>query len=120
MRRTSLAIVGAIAAVGAAVLAGPTLAARQAPQAMTDKVTMKEFKFTFLPRSVRKGVVTFSLRNTGRLPHDFKINGKKSRMIAPGKTGTLRVTFARAGTYAYLCTVPGHAAGGMKGRLRVS
>jgi uncharacterized cupredoxin-like copper-binding protein len=113
-------IVATIAAFGAAVIAGPTFAARQAPQAMTDRVTMKEFKFTFVPRTVRKGVVTFTLKNTGRLPHDLKIAGKKSRLIAPGKTGTLRVTFAKAGRYAYLCTVPGHAAGGMKGRLTVS
>jgi uncharacterized cupredoxin-like copper-binding protein len=118
--RTSLVIVATIAAVGAAVAAGPTLAARQSSQAMTDNVTMKEFKFTFLPRTVRKGVVTFKLKNTGKLPHDLKIAGKKSKMIAPGKTGLLRVTFAKAGTFAYLCTVPGHAAGGMKGKLRVS
>jgi uncharacterized cupredoxin-like copper-binding protein len=118
--RTSLAIVATIVAFGAAVVAGPTLAAPQAPQAMTDNVTMKEFKFTFVPRTVRKGVVTFRLKNTGRLSHDLKIAGKKSKMIAPGKTGLLRVTFARAGSFAYVCTVPGHAAGGMKGKLRVT
>ena len=30
------------------------------------------------------------------------------------------VTFAKAGTYEYLCTIPGHAAGGMKGLLKVT
>jgi uncharacterized cupredoxin-like copper-binding protein len=30
------------------------------------------------------------------------------------------VTFLRSGTYEYLCTVPGHAAGGMKGLIKVS
>jgi uncharacterized cupredoxin-like copper-binding protein len=30
------------------------------------------------------------------------------------------VTFSKAGTYPYLCTVPGHAAAGMKGVLRVA
>jgi uncharacterized cupredoxin-like copper-binding protein len=117
--RTSLAIVSTIVALVAVVAAGPTLAARQSGQAMTDAVTMKEFKFTFVPKTVKKGVVTFKLKNTGKLPHDLKIAGKTSKLIAPGKTGTLKVTFKKATSYAYLCTVPGHAAGGMKGKLRV-
>ena len=29
------------------------------------------------------------------------------------------MTFTAPGTYEYLCTVPGHAAGGMKGLLTV-
>jgi uncharacterized cupredoxin-like copper-binding protein len=33
---------------------------------------------------------------------------------------TLPYTFAKPGTYEYLCTVPGHAAAGMKGDLKVS
>jgi uncharacterized cupredoxin-like copper-binding protein len=53
------------------------------------------------------------------ISHDFKIAGKKTPLLAKGKSGTLRVTFAKAGRYAFLCTVPGHAAGGMKGILTV-
>ena len=68
---------------------------------------------------VPRGVVTFKLVNKGALPHDLKIAGKKSKMIGPGKTGLLRVTLT-AGGKKYLCTVPGHAAGGMKGTLRVT
>jgi len=30
------------------------------------------------------------------------------------------VTISKAGSYPYLCTVPGHAAAGMKGVLRVA
>ena len=36
----------------------------------------------------------------------------------PGKTGVLVVTLKK-GRYPYLCTVPGHAAAGMKGVLTV-
>jgi uncharacterized cupredoxin-like copper-binding protein len=32
----------------------------------------------------------------------------------------LRVVFRKAGRYRYLCTVPGHAAAGLKGVLRVA
>jgi plastocyanin len=120
VRRTSLAIVSTMVAFVAAVAAGPTLAARSSAQATTVRTTMKEFKFVLSTKTVRKGTVTFRLRNTGRLPHDFKIAGKKSKLIAPGKTGLLTVTFRKAGSYAYLCTVAGHAAAGMKGKLRVT
>ena len=52
--------------------------------------------------------------------HDFKINGKKTPRIAGGKSATITVKFAKAGKFPYLCTVPGHAAAGMKGSFTVS
>jgi uncharacterized cupredoxin-like copper-binding protein len=57
--------------------------------------------------------------NKGHVPHDFKINGKKTPLVAPGKSATLKVTFTKARKYPYLCTVPGHAASGMKGTFTV-
>ena len=41
-------------------------------------------------------------------------------MLAPGSETSLTVTFTKPGTYRYLCTVPGHAAAGMKGDLKVT
>ena len=86
----------------------------------TVTVTMKEFKFALSRRSVPIGTVVFKLVNRGKLAHDFKIAGKKSALIKPGATGSLRVTFSKAGRYPYTCTVPGHTAGGMKGVLTVT
>ncbi len=40
-------------------------------------------------------------------------------LIQPGQTTKLAVTFAKAGSYSYLCTVPGHAEAGMKGTFTV-
>ena len=40
-------------------------------------------------------------------------------LIKAGKTTTLKVTFAKAGKFPFLCTVPSHAAAGMKGTLTV-
>ena len=40
--------------------------------------------------------------------------------LGKGQTDTLRVSVLKAGNYEYLCTVPGHAAGGMKGILKVT
>ena len=47
------------------------------------------------------------------------VGTKKTPTIAPGKSTTLTVTFAGKGLVAYLCTLPGHAPGGMKGSFAV-
>jgi uncharacterized cupredoxin-like copper-binding protein len=78
-----------------------------------------EFRFTLSKRTVAKGAVTFKVANRGKVAHDFKILGKKTKRLAVGKTATLRATFRKAGKYAFLCTLPGHAAAGMKGTLTV-
>ena len=79
-----------------------------------------EFKFTLSPKTVAHGTVTFKVTNKGMLPHDFKIAGKKTKLLSPGQSQTLKITFTKAGKYSYLCTVSGHAAAGMKGTLTVT
>lgn len=78
-----------------------------------------EFRFTLSKKSVPKGAVTFKVTNRGSTSHDFKINGKKTKTLSAGKSASLPVTFKKAGKYAFLCTLPGHAAAGMKGTLTV-
>lgn len=78
-----------------------------------------EFRFTLSTKTVPKGSVTFKVTNKGSITHDFTINGKKTPNLAPGKSATLTVTFKKAGNYPYKCGVPGHAAAGMKGVLKV-
>lgn len=98
----------------------PVASTKATPQsAATVTVTMKEFKFVLSKRTVPRGAVTFKLVNKGALAHDFKIAGKKSKMVGRGKTVLFRVTLTK-GSKPYLCTVPGHAAGGMKGTLKVT
>ena len=75
-----------------------------------------ELRFTVLPKTFAKGLTTFKVTNKGKLSHDFKIAGKKTVLLKPGKTVLLKVTL-KAGKFTYLCTVPGHAAAGMKGTL---
>jgi uncharacterized cupredoxin-like copper-binding protein len=79
-----------------------------------------ELRFTLSKSNVPKGQVTLAVTNKGELQHDFKIAGKKIPLLSPGKRASLKVTFAKAGRYPYLCTVSGHAAGGMKGTLSVN
>jgi plastocyanin len=116
MTRITLALGVALAAL---VAAAPVAARPSAAAATTVTVTMKEFKFTLSKTRVTHGVVTFKLVNRGKLPHDFSIAGKKSKLIGKGKTGTLKVTL-KAGKLAYKCTVAGHAKLGMKGTLTVT
>jgi len=79
-----------------------------------------EFFLRLSTKSIPKpGKVTFTFTNIGHVAHDFKIDGKVTPLIQPGQTTKLAVTFTKAGTYPYLCTVPGHAEAGMKGSFTV-
>jgi uncharacterized cupredoxin-like copper-binding protein len=82
-----------------------------------------EFRFTLNKKTVTKGVtaltVSFKVTNKGAIAHDFKIAGKKTKSLAAGKTQTIAVRFTKKGKFAYMCTLPGHAAGGMKGIFTV-
>ena len=117
---------GASVVLASLALAVPLVgnAASTAParkHATTVKVTAgkpTEFHFTLSKKSVPAGPITFTIANKGKLAHDFKIAGKKSKMIQPGKSTTLKVTLKK-GKAKYLCTVPGHAAAGMRGTLTV-
>jgi uncharacterized cupredoxin-like copper-binding protein len=86
--------------------------------AATVTVTATEFSFRLSKASVPHGNVVFKVANTGKVAHDFSIGGKTSSLVAPGKSTTLTVTLA-AGKLLYVCTVPGHAAAGMKGSLTI-
>jgi uncharacterized cupredoxin-like copper-binding protein len=84
-------------------------------------VTMSEYKFKLSrSKNIPLGTVVFKLVNKGKIPHNFKINGKTSKLVAPGKTGSLTVIFKKKGSFAYQCTVTGHAKLGMKGTLGIA
>jgi uncharacterized cupredoxin-like copper-binding protein len=100
------------------VVAGPALGARSHATGTAVTVTATEFHFKFSKTSVPHGSVTFTVVNKGHVSHDFKIGGKKTPLIKPGKSAKLTVTLKK-GKAAYTCTVPGHAAAGMKGSLTV-
>ena len=115
----------ALAAVALAMLALAPLASAHAvahasAASTTIRVSEKEYKITLSKKSLAKpSSVRFAIKNTGKMAHNFRINGKQTRLIQPGKTATLVVSFKKKGNYHYLCTVPGHAALGMKGVFAV-
>jgi uncharacterized cupredoxin-like copper-binding protein len=65
------------------------------------------------------GPLTVTLVDHGAVFHTFKIEGT-SRYVQTnaGQTAAGTVTLAK-GTYMFECTVPGHAAAGMKGIIDV-
>jgi uncharacterized cupredoxin-like copper-binding protein len=109
-----VALMTAVSAFGRADAATPVTVTAGKPT---------EFSFTLSKKTVTKGAaaltVAFKVTNRGAITHDFKIAGKKTLALKTGKTQTLSVRFTKKGKYAYLCTLPGHAAGGMKGIFTV-
>src|SRR3954447_23074184 len=112
-----------VAFTAVAVWALPATAQQSATRVSAVAVTAgkpTEFAFRLSKLTVPHGVVVFKVTNGGALPHDFKVGGKVTPQLQPGKSATLKVTFKRAGKFPYICTVTGHAAAGMKGVLKVT
>jgi len=80
------------------------------------------------------GTITFKVTNLGVAFHNFKICtipvpsaagaknscfGKSTPTLKHGQSATLIVKVSLDGKYEFLCTIPGHAAAGMKGLLGV-
>jgi uncharacterized cupredoxin-like copper-binding protein len=123
MKTLMVAAVAALAMASAGTLA---MAARQPAQAHNAALLTKvnvaasEFKFVLSKKTAKRGIVVFKVTNVGKVSHDFSINGRKTKMLSHGQSDSLRVTFLRKGHYPYKCTVPGHAAAGMKGVFTIT
>lgn len=107
-----------VAVLSSGALSGASAATKK-PAVQRVSVTAKEYKFTLSKKKVNTGTVIFTVTNKGKIGHDFSIGGKKTPIISPGKSATLKVTFKKKGQFKYTCTVPGHARLGMKGTLAV-
>jgi uncharacterized cupredoxin-like copper-binding protein len=116
MRRSLLL---AVVVLGVLALGVAAISATAATSVSVTAGKPSELRFKLSKSKLSKGKVTFRVKNSGTLSHDFKIAGKRTKLLKKGKTATLIVTLKK-GTYTYMCTVPGHAAGGMKGKLKVS
>ena len=112
--RFRVAALGVAAAVGALAWALPASAHHSRSLPATVNVTAYDIGYKISSKTASSGLVIFKVKNTGKLQHDFKISGRKTRLLNGGQSATLRITLKK-GAYPYQCTVPGHAAAGMKG-----
>ena len=90
----------------------------------------KEFTISGVPKTLKHGVkYTVTLSNKGKFPHDLLFDGKgvhdvgihnKHADRARARARSFTVTFPKAGTFEFYCAIKGHAAKGMKGKVKVT
>jgi glucose/arabinose dehydrogenase len=106
-------------ALGAVGFAAASTWAHASATPTAVRVVARDFSYALSRSTVPVGRVRFTVVNRGAVSHDFQIAGRKTTLLRPGHSAVLLVTFTRAGRFPYRCTVPGHAALGMKGVLTV-
>ncbi len=81
-----------------------------------------QLRYTTKNLSTKAGAVTISFANMSPLPHNITIaQGTKVLGATPtfqGGSKTLKLNL-KPGTYVFYCSVPGHRAAGMEGKLTV-
>lgn len=117
MRRTSLALVGALTILLAAC------SSSSAPADMTSALSLSltEFKFTPAPLQATAGSsLKLDIKNAGTVDHDFTIEKLGvSIKVKPGESVQQSIGPFAAGTYDVICAVPGHKEAGMVTKLTV-
>ena len=135
--RTTVSLIAVVVAVGALLLAfaalfvvrdddsnGTTPAgggAAAASDASVVELTLADLKIEPAMPEVGAGPVVIEMTNAGSQVHNISFPSleKQSADIAPGETARLDLRTLTEGTYEMICTIAGHAAGGMTGMLHV-
>ena len=71
-----------------------------------------------MPKELRAGTYVFTYVNNTSMQHDLKVGAAKTK-ICSNCTKKVQVKLTK-GKVKYKCTVPGHAQGGMKGKIKVT
>ncbi len=148
MRKRLLAVLGAVAVVGACGGGGDDIGRAGSPSAATRTVEIRQLdtrKFDPSEIQVRAGeTVTIRVTNTATSLHEFfladeeaeeahekemaamgdaemKMSDTRTRIfMEPGETKTVTWTFGDEGEVPFGCHMPGHYDGGMRGTFRVT
>jgi len=87
-------------------------------------VAEREWRISAYRATVAHGRVSFNVHNFGEDAHDLRVTGPggyraTSAEVEPGENVRLLVHLNRPGRYRLLCTLPGHAAKGMRAAITV-
>ena len=86
------------------------------------EITVNAFDLGFEPATIdvaTPGRYTVHFTNDGEIVHDITFEGAEAQVADPGEMITFEVTIPEGGT-TFLCSVPGHADGGMTGTVTVA
>jgi plastocyanin len=84
-----------------------------------DAVESGALAFTADKATAPAGPLEFVMENPSPIEHNIALeDGPEGDIVGTGGTSTFKTTL-KPGKYVYLCTVPGHAEGGMVGDLTV-
>jgi plastocyanin len=107
---------GALAAVG---VSGGGKAAAENGVLQIDANETGALAFTADTATAPPGQIEFVMENPSPIDHNIALEGGPEGDVV-GNGGTSRFeTSLKPGKYVYLCTVPGHAEGGMQGEVTV-
>jgi len=85
-------------------------------------VSAKEYSFTPATMTIKAGEkVKLTFQNNGKMQHDWVLEDMdiNTNLVNPRGEETVEFTINEPGEYAFYCSVPGHRALGMVGKLVV-
>lgn len=109
---------GALASAGAPKTSSKPIAAENGVLTI-DADPNGNLAFASSKATAPAGALEFVMDNEAAIQHNIALEGgPQGPVVGKGGKSTFKTT-VKAGKYTYLCTVPGHADGGMKGELTV-
>ena len=105
------------------MVAAVPVGARPATTALRVSAPASGLRFSVKALRAHNGKVRIVFTNKAMIPHNLKVE-RGAKKLGGTRTITKGVASAtltlKKGTYTFYCSVPGHEAAGMKGKLTVS
>jgi uncharacterized cupredoxin-like copper-binding protein len=120
------ALTGGCGGYGGSKKSSSTAAPASSGGMVVKTVTVHETEYKLTPNTIalaKPGTYVFKGVNDGTTTHSLAVQGNgvnaRGSNISAGKSGTLKVTLPKNGTYQIFCPIDGHKGLGMKGTITV-
>jgi nitrite reductase (NO-forming) len=110
------------AASGSAPVAAASAAPAAPAAAVGSTLKIESFDLGFTPATLEVPAAAryaVELTNTGQAPHDITFPAGETAHADPGETARVEVDVPADGI-TFICSIPGHEQGGMKGEVKVA